>query len=122
MSTKTRIYELIYLIHRDATEENLAAISDRLSTIISEQFSGKVLKKESWGKRRLAYEIKKGVDVFNKAFYEYLVFEGVPGVTQELERILRLNEQCIRFMNIKLDSYEAAPAETTEEAAAEAYS
>ena len=120
MSTKTRVYELIYLIHRDATEENLATISDRLSAIISEQFSGKVLKKESWGKRRLAYEIKKGVDVFNKAFYEYLVFEGVPGVTQELERILRLNEQCIRFMNIKLDSYEAAPAETTEEAAAEA--
>tara|TARA_B100000674_G_C37223006_1_gene637833 strand:+ start:76 stop:441 length:366 start_codon:yes stop_codon:yes gene_type:complete len=121
MSTKTRTYELIYLVHRDASEDDLKALEGRLSSVITSDYAGTVLKKESWGKRRLAYEIKKGIEVFNKALYEYIVFEGVPGVTQELERLLRFNEQCIRFMTIKLDGYQAEPVEeNTEEAAAEA--
>ena len=120
MSAKKRTYEFIYLVHRDATDEDLTTLEARLTGIITNEFSGTVFKKESWGKRRLAYEIKKGVDVFNKALYEYLVFEGIPGVTQEIERVLRLNEQCIRFMAIKINGYEAPVAEETEEAAAEA--
>jgi small subunit ribosomal protein S6 len=120
MSAKKRTYEFIYLVHRDATDDDLSELEARLTGIITDEFSGTVFKKESWGKRRLAYEIKKGVDVFSKAFYEYLVFEGIPGVTQEIERVLRLNEQCIRFMAIKINGYEAPVAEEAEETAAEA--
>ena len=121
MSNKLRTYELIYLVHRDATEEDLQGLSDRLHKAIgSTEFTGNVLKQESWGKRKLAYEIKKGLHTYQKAFYEYMVIEGLPGMTQELERILRLSDLCIRFLTIKLDQYEDVaveePAEETVEA------
>jgi small subunit ribosomal protein S6 len=114
MSNKLRNYELIYLVHRDATEEDLNGLSDRLTKAL-DAFDGNVVKQESWGKRRLAYEIKKGLNTYQKAFYEYMILEGRPGMTQELERILRLSDLCIRFMTIKLDQLPVAVEEPAEE-------
>ena len=61
---KQRTYELIYLLHRDVNEEDGAKLQDRLNGVINE-FNGSVLKEESWGKRKPAYEIKKGVNTYN---------------------------------------------------------
>jgi len=105
MSTKHRTYEMIYLVNRDATDEERERLHTRLESTISNDFDGRVLCSESWGKRRLAYEIKKGVNTHSKAHYLYLVYTAIAGVTRELERILRLNDITIRFMTIRLDSY-----------------
>lgn len=104
---KQRTYELIYLLHRDVNEEDGAKLQDRLNGIINE-FNGSVLKEESWGKRKLAYEIKKGVNTYNKALYKYVVFKSEPSAITELERILRISDHCIRFMNIRLDNFDPA--------------
>lgn len=104
---KQRTYELIYLLHRDVSEEDSTKLQDRLNSIVGD-FNGSVLKEESWGKRKLAYEIKKGVNTYNKAVYMYVVFKAEPGVTTELERVLRISDYCIRFMNIRLDNYDPA--------------
>ena len=104
---KQRTYELIYLLHRDVSEEDSTKLQDRLNSIVAD-FNGSVLKEESWGKRKLAYEIKKGVNTYNKAVYMYVVFKAEPGVTTELERILKISDHCIRFMNIRLDNYDPA--------------
>ena len=85
---KQRTYELIYLLHRDVSEEDSTKLQDRLNSIVAD-FNGSVLKEESWGKRKLAYEIKKGVNTYNKAVYMYVVFKAEPGVTTELERVIR---------------------------------
>jgi small subunit ribosomal protein S6 len=106
MSVKLRTYELIYLVNRDASDEDREQFQGRLASVVTDQFSGKVLKFESWGKRRLAYEIKKGLDTYIKAYYQYFVFQAEPGANLELERIMRLNDQCIRFLNIKLDKFD----------------
>jgi len=104
---KQRTYELIYLLHRDVSEDDGAKLQDRLNSVIGE-FNGSVLKEESWGKRKLAYEIKKGVNTYNKAMYMYVVFKSQPSVITELERVLRISDYCIRFMNIRLDNYDPA--------------
>ena len=126
MSTvKKRIYELIYLLHRDVSEDETAKLQDRVNGIIGD-FNGSVLKEESWGKRRLAYEIKKGVNTYQKAVYLYTVYQAEPTVITEVERVLRLSDHCIRFMHIRLDDFDPASnsalstpaeAETTEEKA-----
>ena len=106
MSTnKNRLYELIYLVKRDATSEELAALADRVKAVVAD-FGGAVMKTESWGKRRLAYEIQKGSERHLKAFYEYNVLQGPAGMTAEIERVLRIQEDCIRFMTIKIDSFD----------------
>jgi small subunit ribosomal protein S6 len=94
-------------MHRDVSEDDGAKLQDRLNSVIGE-FNGSVLKEESWGKRKLAYEIKKGVNTYNKAMYMYVVFKSQPSVITELERVLRISDHCIRFMNIRLDNYDPA--------------
>lgn len=109
MSTsKHRHYEVIYLAQHKSSEEGRAALAERLKNTVEGTFGGELVKAESWGDRRLAYEIKIGAERHTKAHYEYLVVKGPANMTHELERILRLNELCIRFLTIKLDTYDAS--------------
>lgn len=116
---KQRTYELIYLLHRDVSEDDSTKLQDRLNGVIAE-FNGSVIKEESWGKRKLAYEIKKGVNTYNKALYMYMVFKAEPQVITELERILRITDHCIRFMNIRLDHFDINAASSLKTSSEEA--
>jgi len=117
MSTnKNRLYELIYLVNREASDEARADVTARIKAVISD-FNGEVVKTESWGKRRLAYEIQKGSERHQKAYYEYNIIQGPAGMTQEIERVLRLHEDCIRFLTIRIDSFD--PSATSVHAEAE---
>jgi small subunit ribosomal protein S6 len=110
MSTvKQRIYELIYLIAQDASEDDVNRMGERISGIISDA-DGSIREEEDWGKRKLAYIIKKGVTKHTRAQYKRIVFQGPAGVTHEIERVLRINDQCIRFMHIRLDNYDPTTA------------
>lgn len=95
---KLRKYELIYIVQPEATEEERERVSSRIDAVV-DQFEARVLKREDWGKRKLAYEIRK----FNKGFYSYAVLLGRPGLTQEIERVLRMIDSVIRFITIKLE-------------------
>ncbi len=95
---KLRKYELIFLVQPEATDEEREKVETRLQGVFESE--GVVLiKREDWGKRKLAYEIRK----HNKAFYHYLVFACRPGVTAEIERVLRMLDACVRFQHIKLE-------------------
>ncbi|MFN3198404.1 MAG: 30S ribosomal protein S6 [Bradymonadia bacterium] len=112
---KLRKYELIYILQPEVTDEGRAKLEGRINEVYESE-KIQIVKREEWGKRKLAYEIKhtpSGTDC-SKGIYFYTVFAALPGVTQEIERRLRLNDDCIRFMTIKLDedySLEAALAE-----------
>lgn len=95
---KLRKYELIYLVQPDASDEERQKIADRLDVVFKE-YGSTVLQREDWGKRKLAYEIRKQ----NKAYYTYIVFIGKPGTTAELERVLRMLDDCVRWQTIKLE-------------------
>ena len=81
---KLRRYELIYLVQPEAEDEARETASGAMLKILEES-GATVIKNEDWGKRKLAYEIDK----VNKAYYSYLEFIAKPGVTHEMERVLR---------------------------------
>ena len=95
---KLRKYELIYIVQPEATDEGKARVDARVREVI-ERFEGKLLRREEWGKRKLAYEIRK----FAKGIFYYFVFAAPPGTTREIERNLRMLDDCMRYQTIKLD-------------------
>jgi small subunit ribosomal protein S6 len=121
-NAKLRKYELIYLVHPEASDEERTRVAGRVNQVL-EEYGAHPVSNEDWGKRKLAYEIQK----FNKAYYTYMVFITKPGTTQEIERVLRMLDSCVRFQTIKLldgidpdhlDRYlpePEAPAETKEQ-------
>lgn len=104
---KLRKYELIYIVQPEATDEERQKVADRVRDVIG-RFEGTILQDEDWGKRKLAYEIRK----FNKGYYQYFVFAAYPGTTQEIERNLRMLDACIRYMTVKLED-EVTPESLT---------
>lgn len=97
MHQRTNAYETTIVLHPDLNEDGEKKIIEKVEEIIK-QFGGNVKKHESWGKKRLAYEIAKQ----NKGHYLYWHYDAFPGVIHELERNLRLNDKVLRFLTIKL--------------------
>ena len=97
-NAKLRRYELVFLIQPESEEEARTHLVNRALEILNEG-DAHVLQNESWGKRKLAYEIDK----FNKAYYFYLQFIAKPGLTHEIERVFRLTDDCLRYQTIRLE-------------------
>lgn len=108
-----REFETIYILRPGSTNELVAEVNGKVRGIIEER-GGKVLKLDNWGKRRLAYEIRKE----RKGIYLYWQYLAGHGVVEEVERSMRLLDDVLRFMTIKLDTDvdpEARPSEVTDE-------
>lgn len=93
-----REYETIYILKPDAPTEQIQEINDRIRGVI-EGRKGKLLRLENWGKRKLAYEISKQL----KGIYLYWRYLSPADVVAEVERNLRMLDQVIRFISVKVD-------------------
>ena len=93
-----REYETIFILRPDAQAESIAQVNQRIRGVI-EQMGGKLLKLDNWGKRKLAYEVKKQL----KGIYLYWQYLGTTGVVEEIERNLRMLDQVIRYYTVKVD-------------------
>jgi small subunit ribosomal protein S6 len=93
-----REYETIFILRPDTANETIATLNGRLKSIV-ETMGGKILKADNWGKRRLAYEIKKQM----KGIYLYWQYLATPGTVEELERNLRMLDNVIRYQSVKID-------------------
>lgn len=91
-------YESIYIVRPTVDEEQLKAIVERFSSIITEQ-GGQLEKVDEWGKRRLAYPI----DDLREGFYVLMNFSASSDVPQELERVYKITDDVLRYLTIKLD-------------------
>ena len=78
-----REYETVALLHPDMLEDGVQRFNHRVSEAVGKE-QGVLLKVESWGKKKLAYEVKKE----SKSIYAYYRYLGSPKVVNELERIL----------------------------------
>jgi small subunit ribosomal protein S6 len=67
---------------------------------------GKVTKNEYWGLKSLSYRIKKN----RKAHYTLLNIEAAPAAVAEMERQMRINEDILRFMTVRVDELEEGPS------------
>jgi small subunit ribosomal protein S6 len=90
-----RRYETILITHVDLSEDELSSLITRYGDIVTGQ-KGILVKVERWGKRRLAYLIKKQA----RGFYILFDYAGVSAVVDELERNLKIDDKILKFMTV----------------------
>ena len=87
-----RQYEVMFILPAEADESVIGGVTDRITKVVSEG-GGEVGKVERWGRRRLAYEIKRQ----GEGYYVVAEFSAEPSVITELERTLHLADEVLRF-------------------------
>ena len=93
-----KAYELLYIIRPDLDEEATTALVERLSGLVASN-GGDNLTVEKWGKRRLAYEIQD----YKEGQYILMNFEGEGRTSMEIERVMKISEDVIRFLTVRKD-------------------
>ncbi len=93
-----RNYEVIFIIHPDLDENAVTGIVDRVKSWITDA-GGSIAKVDLWGRRRMAYEIRKQ----REGQYVYVQTEMAPSYGAELERNLRFLEPVLRYSIVAVD-------------------
>lgn len=93
-----RIYEELFIIRPDASEEEIDAYVEQLRPVITSG-GGSLDKIEKWGLRRLAYRIGKR----EEGFYVLLQFSTGPEAVKELERRMRVSDLVLKYLTVRID-------------------
>lgn len=96
-----KYYETLYLINPNLSDEECANIVAKFNGLV-EQKKGVVVNVDEWGKKSLAYTIKK----FDKGYYVLVNYCGEGSIVAELERGMKLDERILKFQTIKLSDQE----------------
>jgi small subunit ribosomal protein S6 len=99
------LYEHIFMARQDVTPQQVEAMVDQYKGVI-EQNGGSIDKTEMWGVKSLAYRIKKN----RKAHFTMFNLNAPAPAVAEMERQMRINEDILRFMTIKVDELETEPS------------
>ena len=99
------LYEHMLIARQDISAQAVDALATHLKTIIETE-GGKVEKQEYWGLRTLAYRIKKN----RKGHYVLLNLNAPAKAISELERQLKINEDVLRFMTLRVEKIDEAPS------------
>ena len=99
------LYETVLIARNDVTQQQVETMADTITTEL-ETDGGSVKKREYWGLRSLAYRVKKN----RKGHYLLLGLEAKPAFITEMERLLRLNEDVLRFMTIRVEEINEEPS------------
>ena len=97
LNQRKNTYELVVITKPEIAEDKEKAVLGKVDEVIK-KFEGEIVEFESWGKKRLAYVIKKEV----KGCYSYWFCKALPAAISEIERTLKLNDDVLRFLTIKL--------------------
>ncbi len=98
-------YESVLVFRQDLTEPQVKEKADKFSEIIKE-LGGSVKSSEFWGLKGLAYVIRKN----RKAHFIMLNIELPGAQITELERRARIDEDVIRFLNVRVDELAKGPS------------
>lgn len=93
--TRVREYETIYILRGDVDPDGAERVSTRVNDVVSRE-QGKLVKVETWGRRRLAFEVSKQ----RRGVYMFLRYLGSGAVVNELERNLRMFDTVIRYQTV----------------------
>ncbi|MDN5348404.1 MAG: small subunit ribosomal protein [Clostridia bacterium] len=93
-----RSYEVLFILKPDLDPEQTSAIIEKFTKLVT-QNGGEVLQVNPWGKKRLAYEIRK----YREGYYVLLQFKGRPEVAQEVERVMKITDEVIRHLMTRLE-------------------
>ena len=95
------LYEHLLIARPDISAQAVDALATHLKTIVEGE-GGKVEKQEYWGLRGLAYRIKKN----RKGHYVLLNINAPSNAVMELERQLKINEDVLRYLTVKVEAFE----------------
>ena len=99
------LYESVIIGRQDLTPVQFETLLEKFIAVI-QSFKGEIKKRENWGIRNLAYKINKN----RKGHYMLLNIDGPPEAIKEYERLMRLDEDIIRFLTIKIKSIDEKPS------------
>jgi len=98
-------YETVFIVNPDVSQENTHLLTDSLVERV-EKSGGRIVKREYWGSRPLAYQISKR----KRGHYALLVTDGEPAAINALEQALRLEERVLRFLTTRLQELSDEPS------------
>ena len=93
-----RIYEELFIVRPDATDEEIDPLVEQLKSVITKS-KGTVDKVDKWGVKKLAYRVKKRAE----GNYILVQFSSGPDVVKELERRLRVSDLVLKFITVRQD-------------------
>ena len=93
-----RNYEVVFVAAPTLTNEELDSFISHIQTVV-ESKNGKIVKIDNWGKKSLAYKIKR----FREGYYVVLSIEGDGSTIAEVERRFRVTDYIIRFISVRID-------------------
>ncbi len=91
-------YETLYITQPEMAEADAEALGKSFEELV-ETGEGTLMKSVAWGKRKLAYLVKK----HQEGLYFYMQFDAPPDVVAELERRLRNHEEVLKYLSVRLD-------------------
>lgn len=99
------LYENVFIARQDISGAQVDTLADTFTQLIAEQ-GGEVKKRENWGLRNLAYRMNKN----RKGHYILLNIDAPGPAIAELERTMRINEDVLRYLTIRVDAHEEGPS------------
>jgi small subunit ribosomal protein S6 len=99
------LYENVFIARQDISGAQVDALADDFTQLVADN-GGEVKKREYWGLRNLAYRMRKN----RKGHYVLMNIEAPPAALAELERMMRINEDVIRYLTIRVDALEDGPS------------
>ncbi len=98
-------YENVFIARQDLSPAQVDTLADTFAAIVTEK-GGEVKKREAWGLRNLSFRIRKN----RKGHYILFNLEAPPAAIVEMERNMRLNEDVIRFLTVRVEALEEGPS------------
>jgi small subunit ribosomal protein S6 len=99
------LYEHVFLARQDLTAQQVEGMVEQFQGVI-QAGGGTIEKAEMWGVKSLAYRLKKN----RKAHFTMLGINAPPAAVAEMERQMRISEDILRFMTLKVEEIEEAPS------------
>jgi small subunit ribosomal protein S6 len=99
------LYESVFIARQDVAQTQVDALGEQFTKIV-EGLNGKVTKREYWGLRNLAFRIKKN----RKGHYVLLNIEAPAPAVAEMERNMRINEDVLRYLTVKVEALDPNPS------------
>ena len=99
------LYEHVFISRQDLSNAQAEGLIEHLSAVLSDN-DGKVIDQEYWGLKTMAYKINKN----RKGHYAFLKSDAPSSAVQEMERLMRLHEDVMRVMTIRVDEHEEGPS------------
>ena len=99
------LYEHVFISRQDLSSAQAESLIEHFTAVIADN-GGKVVENEYWGVKTMAYKINKN----RKGHYAFLKTDAPPAAVMEMERLMRLHDDVMRVLTIKVDKHAEGPS------------